>query len=57
MLPKVRHFIVNMFISILIVIVNTSKTADVLDLKVNERSFLSKDTRKTLSIKNLSEMF
>ena len=33
MLPQISPFIVNMFSSILIVTVNISKTADVLDLK------------------------
>ena len=53
MLPQIRHIIVNMFTSILVVTVHTSKTADILDLKIKYRSFLTKDTK--LSIKNIAE--
>ena len=42
MLPQLRHIIVNVFSCIPIEIVNTSKT----NLKVKQRSFLSKDHRK-----------
>ena len=53
MLPQIRHIIVNMFTSILVVTVHTSKTADILDLKIKYRSFLTKDTK--LSNKNIAE--
>ena len=53
MLPQIRHIIVNMFSSILIVTVNTLKTADVLDLWL--MSFLSRDTRKNNELKILQK--
>ena len=51
MLPQVRHIIVNMLSSILIVTVNAAQTVDVLDLKVKYRSFFPKRQEKTYQLK------